>query len=159
MAKTTGLPPYPKSLAGTLLAAREAVMAPIRPVLHDAGVTEQQWRVLRILVDAGPLDLTGMARMALLHPPSVTRIVRELLQRQLIDRTIDDADGRRSVVSITEEGRELVIRTAAHTKLMLDEYAARFGAKRLTALRSELAALTLAIENCSLESSLTDEEA
>ena len=42
MAKAkAGLTRYSESLAGTLLAAREAVMAPIRPILRDANVTEQ----------------------------------------------------------------------------------------------------------------------
>ena len=32
-----------------LMRAREQVMAPIRNMLADSGITEQQWRVLRVL--------------------------------------------------------------------------------------------------------------
>lgn len=146
--KTNGLLPYPDSLAGTLLAAREAVMAPIRPMLRDAGVTEQQWRVLRVLNDAGELDPTRLSQLALLHAPSVTRILRELLERGLVTRQTDTADARRSLVTITGEGHVLVEHTARHTKQMIRRYEALFGATRISALRGELAALTKAIEGC-----------
>lgn len=144
--KATGLLPYSESLAGTLLAAREAVMAPIRPALREANVTEQQWRVLRVLVDAGALEPTQLARMALLHAPSVTRILRELQDRGLVTRMTDTSDARRSVVTITQAGAKLVTLTARHTRKVLQEYETRFGADRLASLRQELMALTIAIE-------------
>ena len=139
------LPPYRASLAGTLLAAREAVMAPIRPFLRDAGVTEQQWRVLRVLSDTGPLDPSGLAAAALLHAPSVTRILKELVERRLVLREADPADGRRSVIRLSEAGDALVARTAAHTLQLLDRYARGFGRERLAALQAELAALAVTI--------------
>lgn len=136
------LPPYPRSLAGTLLAAREAVMAPIRPVLREAGVTDQQWRVLRVLADAGPLDAAGIAARALLYPPSVTRIVRELVERGLLSRATDDDDRRRWVIAITPEGERFMQHTAEHTAQLLQAYAKAFGPARLTAFIEEASALT-----------------
>lgn len=137
--------PYQVSLAGTLLRAREAVMAPIRPILRQANVTEQQWRVLRVLDDSGRVDVTSIAELALLHAPSVTRIVRELGERGLLIRTIDVCDARRSFVTITRAGHNLVVRTASKTGKLLEKYEERFGAERLNALRSELSELTKAL--------------
>lgn len=154
-----GLLPYAQSLAGTLLAAREAVMAPIRPVLRAARLTDQQWRVLRVLSDSGELDPTRLAHQALLHPPSVSRILRELRERKLIIRTGDQADGRRSVVTITPLGEELVTSTAQHTRRMLDIYESRFGIDRMAHLREELAALAAAIDDCSPEAEAFEESA
>jgi homoprotocatechuate degradation regulator HpaR len=139
------LRPYNESLAGTLLAAREAVMAPIRPTLSEAGLTEQQWRVLRVLLDEGPMDLSHLSGSALLRPPSVTRILRELIERELIVRRPDPEDGRRSIVEICDSGAELVRRTAAFTLAVLDGYAERFGAERLLALQRELKELAITI--------------
>lgn len=139
------LGPYRESLAGTLLAAREAVMAPIRPMLRDANVTEQQWRVLRVLVEHNSLDARSIASAALLHAPSVTRILKELLDRGLIERTVDPKDSRRSIVSISEAGHMLVKLTARHTVQVLNSYAETFGPERLTALRQELSAFIEAI--------------
>ncbi len=144
MARKTfsGLPPYQVSLAGSLLAAREAVMAPIRPLLRAANVTEQQWRVMRVLAEAESLDAKGIADKALLYPPTVTRILKELVDRKLIERRIDPGDARRSIVSITDDGRKLVTDTARHTRILLDSYAKAFGAERLEAFMAE--ALSLA---------------
>lgn len=144
----TGLAPYASSLAGTLLAAREAVMAPIRPVLRASNVTEQQWRVLRVVDDVGAIDPTRLAGLALLHPPSVTRILRELAERGLVQRQEDPSDGRRSVITITDTGSKLMHETAGYTRQMLNEYENRFGAERLATLRRELIELAAAIGDC-----------
>jgi homoprotocatechuate degradation regulator HpaR len=140
------LPPYRASLAGSLLAAREAVMAPIRPVLRDAGVTEQQWRVLRVLDDIGAVDPTRLADAALLYAPSVTRILKELAERGLISRVADSHDGRRSIVELSRDGRALIEQTSRQTGALLETYRASFGHDRLTALLHELAALKAAIQ-------------
>lgn len=133
--------PYRRSLAGTLLAAREAVMAPIRPLLRDAGLTEQQWRVLRVLVDEGDSDPSGLAQAGLLYPPTVTRILKELVDRGLLHRRQDPEDGRRWLIAATPAGVALVESTSNRTSALLDEYANRFGADRLQALQDELAEL------------------
>lgn len=138
------LPPYRASLAGTLLAAREAVMAPIRPILREAGVTEQQWRLLRVLSDEGACDASRLADIAMLHAPSVTRILKELADRKLIVREADPSDGRRAVVTISASGRALVKRVGKKTRVLLDAYAGAFGKKRLAALQNELVALARA---------------
>lgn len=145
------LQPYRVSLAGTLLAAREAVMAPIRPHLRDAGVTEQQWRVLRVLADTDGLDVSSLGEAAMLHPPSVTRILRELVERKLITREADGGDGRRSIIRLQPLGKSLVAHTAAHTLSVLDRYAEEFGEERLRTLREEMQAFTRAIRRVSEE--------
>ena len=44
------------SLPLQLLKAREAAMARFRPMLRSHGLTEQQWRVIRVLAAADGLD-------------------------------------------------------------------------------------------------------
>ncbi|MDF0546446.1 MarR family transcriptional regulator [Sphingobium sp. H39-3-25] len=141
----SGLAPYQSSLAGSLLAAREAVMAPIRPYLREANMTEQQWRVLRVLAEAKNLDAKSIADKALLHAASVTRILKELEERQLIERQIDKSDGRRWIVSITPVGGQKVRDTAKHIKLLLKGYSAAFGRDRLEAFKVEAQALAEAL--------------
>ena len=43
-------------------------MAPIRDMLRASGLTEQQWRVLRILSEFGPQDLTPVSYTHLTLP-------------------------------------------------------------------------------------------
>ena len=145
--KARKLLPYRQSLAGTLLAAREAVMAPIRPMLNEAGVTEQQWRVLRVLDGAGPLDLKTLAESALLFGPSLSRIIKDLADRGLVLRKDNPKDGRGSIVSVTAPGRKLIQGTAQRTMQQLDSYALKFGDERLKKLISELQVFTGAIRD------------
>jgi homoprotocatechuate degradation regulator HpaR len=132
-----GLPAYSESIAGSLLAAREAVMAPIRPHLRKAGVTEQQWRVLRVVNDNGSLEISAIATQALLYPPSVTRILKDLLARGLVARRPDPHDARKFWISTTPEGGKLVRETASETGQLLKQYTEAFGPERLAAFREE----------------------
>ncbi len=122
-------------------------MAPLRPMLREAGVTEQQWRVLRVINDSEPIDATALADAALLFGPSVTRILKELTDRGLIIRDTDARDRRRSIVTLTPAGRKLIEHTASRTVRELDRYAERFGPERLEALKDELRALIAAIDS------------
>lgn len=140
MSRTGRLPPYHQSMAGALLVAREAVMAPLRPLLRDAGVTEQQWRILRVLVDLGPTDCIGIAHATTLLPPSVTRIVKELAERDLVVRSADAKDARRILVTISDRGKALIRSTSRYTWAVLDQYRTHFGDARYEALQQELRA-------------------
>src|SRR5689334_2745747 len=55
-----------QSLPIALLRAREAVMAWFRPHHRKGGVTEQQWRVIRMLHLDGEMEATELARRACL---------------------------------------------------------------------------------------------
>ncbi len=96
------------SLPMSLLKAREAVMARFAPILREHGLSSQQWRVLRVLTEESPIDATALARRSLLMMPSLSRILRSMAARSLVQREVDDKDHRRVRISITDEGRKLV---------------------------------------------------
>lgn len=144
-ARTQKLGPYRQSLVGVLLAAREAATAPLRPKLRETGVTEQQWRVLRVLDNERTIDPTGLAESALLFAPSVTRILKELVDRGLIVRESDEQDRRRSILSLSPAGETVVDDMTQHIRETLDHYNEAFGQERLHNLVMELQALTAAI--------------
>ena len=95
---------FSRSLPMSLLRAREAVMRQFRPSLRQHGLTEQQWRILRALAAIDTIEVTELARAAFLLGPSLSRILRDLEARHLIERRTDQADLRRAVVSISEKG-------------------------------------------------------
>ncbi len=105
---TAQLPNTQRSLPIALIRAREKVMAPIREMLSETGITEQQWRVLRVLSEHDALDATELAERASLHQPSLTRILRTLSERSFIARTQDKEDRRRQVVVLTEAGQRVI---------------------------------------------------
>jgi homoprotocatechuate degradation regulator HpaR len=134
-------PPTDRSLPIALIRARERVMGPIREMLADAGVTEQQWRVLRVLDEAGPLALAEIGRRAALQSPSVTRIVQGLEERGLVGRLRDTADRRRQTISLTEAGAEVIYDKIHESRRITAEIERRLGPekhRRLLDLLDEL---------------------
>src|SRR6187402_330172 len=89
-----------RALPIALLKARETVMARFRPILAARDVTEQQWRVIRVLGEESPLDASEAAERACVLAPSLTRIIKALEDRRLITRERDSADGRRISLAI-----------------------------------------------------------
>jgi homoprotocatechuate degradation regulator HpaR len=140
------LPPFEQSLGATLIMTREAVLAPLRPVLREHNVTEPQWRVLRVIKERLSTDATGLAEIGLLHAPSVTRILKELEERGLIVRKPDAEDRRRIMIALTPEGRDLIRSIGRPMVRILREYSSRFGAERLERLTDELRALSAVIK-------------
>ncbi|MEX3008016.1 homoprotocatechuate degradation operon regulator HpaR [Hoeflea sp. TYP-13] len=135
-----------RALPISLLRAREKVMGQIRPMLADAGVTEQQWRVLRVLTEDGAMDPTDIADKSCLLLPSLTRILKYLEENGLVTRTKHETDGRRFVVEITSKGRSLIDHNAPTSNRIYSEIEAAFGAKKmdeLLDLLDELAHLEL----------------
>src|SRR6266567_454614 len=103
---------FSRSLPMSLLRAREAVMRQFRPSLRQHGLTEQQWRILRALAAIEAVEVTELARTAFLLGPSLSRILRDLEARNLIERKTAKADQRRSMVSISREGVKLMASVA-----------------------------------------------
>ncbi len=140
------LPPFEQSLASVALMTKEAILAPMRVKLREYNITEPQWRVMRVINDRGATDATGLAEVGLLHAPSVTRILRELEERKLIARETDAHDRRRSLVTLSPEGCEVVAAISRHVLHMMQEYGRRFGEERLETLVAEMRALSAAIK-------------
>ena len=98
---------FDRSLPMALLRAREAVMRKFTPALREHGLSAQQWRVIRVLVEEDALDASELAERCALLMPSLSRILQNLHKRGLIDRRADRGDQRRTLISITPAGREL----------------------------------------------------
>lgn len=111
-----------RNLPKLLLQARESVMAHTRPGLRKHGLSDQQWRVLRVLGEHGLMETGQIARQALILGPSLTGVLTRMQRDELIQRTQDPQDQRRTVVELTDKGRKLVEKLAhlieAHYALM-----------------------------------------
>ncbi|MCD1634999.1 homoprotocatechuate degradation operon regulator HpaR [Martelella mediterranea] len=127
-----------RTLPISLLRSREAVMELFRPMLRKYDVTEQQWRVIRVLFEAGPLDASRLAKGACILPPSLTRILRALEQRKLIEVRKDPSDRRHTIVQLTEEGEKLIRIASADSVAIYRDIEALLGADRLAAILDEL---------------------
>src|SRR5439155_5830231 len=126
---------FSRSLPMSLLRAREAVMRHFRPSLRNHGLTEQQWRILRALAAIDGIEVTELARVAFLLGPSLSRILRDLEARRLIERKTDKTDLRRAVLSISDKGLKLMEAVAPSSEAIYAEITKRYGAGRLADLQ------------------------
>jgi homoprotocatechuate degradation regulator HpaR len=99
-----------RNLPRLLLQAREAVMTHTRPSLREHGLSDQQWRVLRVLGEHGAVETGRVASEAYILGPSLTGVLARMERDGLIRRERDPADQRRTVVEATAKGRKLVDR-------------------------------------------------
>jgi homoprotocatechuate degradation regulator HpaR len=132
---------FSRSLPMSLLRAREAVMRQFRPSLRQHGLTEQQWRILRALAAVDAIEVTELAHVAFLLGPSLSRILRDLEARRLIERRLAKADLRRSVVSISAKGLKLMEAVAPSSEAIYAAITKRYGAGKLAELQDMLGEL------------------
>jgi homoprotocatechuate degradation regulator HpaR len=105
------------------------------------GLTEQQWRILRALASVYTIEVTELARLAVLLGPSLSRILRDLEARHLIERRVVKADLRRGLVSISAKGLKLMETVAPSSEAIYAAITRRYGARRLRELQDMLHAL------------------
>lgn len=123
-----------RSLPIALLRAREVVMERFRPMLAAHDMTEQQWRVMRILGEQGVTDASELADKAFILAPSLTRIIRTLEERGLLFKHKDENDGRRVLLEITPAGLDIIYKITPESRLIFEDLEARFGREKIDAL-------------------------
>ncbi len=123
-----------RSLPIALLRSRETVMGPIRDMLAQSGVNEQKWRVLRVLQESGPMELSAVAQAACLLLPSLTRMVRPLEEEGLIRREVPPEDRRKVVIAVTPAGEALIHAHSAESAAIFAAIEAQFGHEKLELL-------------------------
>lgn len=133
-----------RNLPRLLLQAREAVMAHTRPSLREHELSDQQWRVLRVLGEHGAVETGRVAREAFILGPSLTGVLARMERDGLITRSRDPEDQRCTVIEATAHGRKLVKRLStsieAHYKWM-EETLGKDKLEQLYGLLDELIAL------------------
>jgi homoprotocatechuate degradation regulator HpaR len=123
-----------RSLPISLLRAREAVMMRFRPLLASHDMTEQQWRVIRMLAETSPLDASELAERSCILAPSLTRIIKSLEERGLIRRERDDDDARRALLSLNPAGYDLIRSVMPQSNAIYTRLEARYGHDKIEML-------------------------
>ncbi|MGD9845802.1 MAG: homoprotocatechuate degradation operon regulator HpaR [Variibacter sp.] len=104
----TRLRPFTRSLPMQLVRAREALMQRFRPHLHEHGLTDQQWRILRALAETKAVEIGELSERCCIHPASLSRILPKLDAAGLTTRRLHAGDKRKIMISLTVPGRRMV---------------------------------------------------
>jgi len=126
------------SLTIALLQARETAMRYFRPVLNHHNLTEQQWRIIRILAEHGSLDFLELATKACILRPSLTGILTRLERDGLVLRLKPLNDQRKLFASLTPEGIALYQQAVKKIEAGYQQIEEQFGAEKMKQLKSLL---------------------
>ena len=88
-------------------------MARFRPILNAHGLTEQQWRIVRALLD-GALEPREIGEVCRISSPSLAGVLARMDDLGLVERRRLDHDARRLLVTLTPRSRALAARMAPH---------------------------------------------
>ena len=104
--------PQHRNLPLLLLRAREGVMAQFRGILNQHGLTEQQWRILRALLENDTLEPRQICELCQLLSPSVAGVLARMEELGLVKRERMQSDQRRVLVTVTPRSRALAKKIA-----------------------------------------------
>jgi homoprotocatechuate degradation regulator HpaR len=99
-----------------LYRALDAVMPRFRRIFNEFGLTEQQWRVLRVLWEDDGIAFGDLSDRTLIPAPSLVGVVDRLSRQGLVARRRSDLDRRQVFVYATEDGRELHRKVRPHVE-------------------------------------------
>ena len=119
-------------------------MSKFRPMLAQHGFNEQQWRVIRVLSESGAIDQTQLAERASLLGPSLTRIVANLSQRELVTQKRDEGDQRRRLIALTAKGEATISAILPQSQTIYASLEKHIGKDKIAALLDLLEEVTQA---------------
>lgn len=82
-------------------------MQRFRPMLNEQGVTEQQWRILRALLQEDGLEPRQLCERCLISSPSITGVLARMEEAGLVQRERMEHDQRRVTVTLTLRARTI----------------------------------------------------
>ncbi|MBV9593190.1 MAG: MarR family transcriptional regulator [Actinobacteria bacterium] len=106
-------------MSATVRATTPELAAELRPALLrltrliriqrvDVSVTLTQLSAMSILDSRGPMSAGELAAYERVQPPSMTKVLANLEERRLVERSVHPNDKRQAIIALTGAGRELV---------------------------------------------------
>ena len=120
-----------QSLPMRLHRALDEVMPPFRGLFAEFGLTEQQWRVLRVLWERPDLTQNVLSKETLIPRNSLVGVLDRLERRTLITRLRSTTDRRLIHVRATPDGLALGDRIRPRLEPIYAAIKARLGPERL----------------------------
>lgn len=134
------------SLVVLLRFCENKVLQRLQPILDEAGLSPEHWRVMALLNEQPGLGASAIAKGAVLPSASVTRHVDKLVELGMVLRRADAGDKRRVVLALSSDGEDAAQRLLAEEHAVEDTMAAGLGAERFKALARDLSMLPRLLE-------------
>lgn len=129
---------FTRSLPMMLYRSLDAVMPRFRRIFNEFGLTEQQWRVLRVLWQQDGIAFRDLADLTLIPAPSLVGIVDRLTRSGLAERRRCATDRRNVYVHATPKGKALEKKVRPRVDEAYDELRGSVDAKTWNSLLAGL---------------------
>jgi MarR family transcriptional regulator, organic hydroperoxide resistance regulator len=94
--------------------------------LRPNGVTVQRWRVLMVVMNRGPRNMSELMKLTLIPQSALSRLVDQMERDRLVVRRLSDLDTRVVEVELTDHGRQmywrLVPTAIAHAEAIVENF-------------------------------------
>jgi len=100
-------PSFRRSLPMLLNYTLDGIMPAYRNLFAQFDLTEQQWRILRVLWSAKSISSAELSKRTLLTAPSLVGILDRLEKKQLVERVRSETDRRTTFIQTTDKGSAL----------------------------------------------------
>ncbi|MFC0180162.1 homoprotocatechuate degradation operon regulator HpaR [Thorsellia kenyensis] len=125
-----------QSLTLALLQARETAMLFFRPILHKYNLTEQQWRIMRVLFNLRSVDFDELSKKTCILKPSLTGILNRMERDELIFKLKPLNDQRKLFIALTEKGQFISKHVHYEIELGYKKIESSFSLEKLNALQA-----------------------
>lgn len=103
--------------------AHQRANSVFQETIGDPSLTATQWGILVTLLRHGSLSQNQLGRLTSMDPATTQGVILRLAERRVVERRPDLRDRRRTCVTLTPEGRALVLRllpnaAEAHARIM-----------------------------------------
>ncbi|MEM1160551.1 MAG: MarR family transcriptional regulator [Pseudomonadota bacterium] len=128
-------------LVWMLARANRTLESDLAKRLKPQGIAVEQFWILEALAQNGPSPMNGLARIALVEPPTLTKIIDRMVASGLVFRAPDTDDRRKINILLSEEGEALYQKLAIEISDQEDNIDQILSDGKLSTLRNILVRL------------------
>ncbi|MGW0998437.1 MarR family winged helix-turn-helix transcriptional regulator [Streptomyces sp. NPDC002520] len=136
--RSAGPPQDTVPLAASLRLAMGRIVRRLRQAHAVGDLSLSGVSVLNRLASGGPDSPGSLAELERVRPQAMATTLAALEQRGLVSRTPDTADGRRAIVSVTDEGRAVLAERRSESVARLTQALDEFTPQERETLRTAL---------------------
>jgi len=144
-----------RNLPQLFLKARANLMAHFKPIISHFGLTDQQWRILRVLDEQGSLEPRELCDLCQISSPSMAGVLKRMEELDVIERSAVKGDQRRVLIALSTGGDQLMTEMAPLIDLQYKHIEQTFGIDAVNELVSVLEKFNAVSEDAVEHISLT----
>ena len=107
--------------------------------LKALGVQVEAWRVMELLNTQNDLTMGELAKLALMNPPTLSKLVDRMVGDGIVHRLVGNNDQRQVNLVLTDLGHKRIYQMQEQAKIEDDDIHQRIGNEKATMLNSILA--------------------